>query len=195
MSKDSRHQQLFYSFLDEEVLDLSLKTLEEWCYYVKDNDSGRYLSNIGGWQSRDLDIRIPEIIPLVSKIFEKSEKLILKYNLPKKFYINPIWININGKKDFNMYHEHPRSMMAGVFYIKCPPNCGELVLVNPVSSHQHYIDPLKLEKFNEFNAYSWSVEPVENKLIMFPSWVPHYTQPNLSAEDRISIAFNICCEA
>lgn len=186
-------QHLFYSFFYKEVLDLDVNELAEWCYFVKENSFGKQVSNVGGWQSSSLDIKIPELSLLVSNIFEKSEKLILRYNFPKKMIIDPIWININGKKDFNMYHEHPRSSITGIFYVKVPKNSGELVLVNPVTQHQHYIDPTTISNFNEFNSYSWAVEPLENKIVFFPSWVPHYTAPNLSESDRISIAFNIYC--
>lgn len=187
------HKILFHSFVDEQKLDLDVKSFEEFCYFVRDNDKGKIISNVGGWQSSNLDIMIPELSPLVSKIFETAERLILKYNLPKKYRIDPLWMNINGANDFNQYHEHPRSMFAGVFYVKAPRNCGDFVMVNPIVTHQHYIDPVKIKKFNEFNSYSWSLEPEENKLIMFPAWVPHFTFPNRSQEDRISIAFNICC--
>lgn len=189
------HKILFYSFIDEQNLSLNTKLLEDFSYFVRENDSGRKVSNIGGWQSNNLDIRIPELSELVSAIFENTERLILKYNLPKKYKIDPLWININGKNDFNQCHEHPKSTLSGVFYIKAPKNCGDLSMINPVTTHQHYIDPRTIETFNEFNSYSWSVAPESNKLVMFPAWLPHFTFPNKSDEDRISIAFNICCES
>jgi hypothetical protein len=36
-------------------------------------------------------------------------------------------------------------------------------------------------------------EPLEGRLIMFPGWLPHEVEPNLSEEEdniRISISFN-----
>ena len=35
-----------------------------------------------------------------------------------------------------------------------------------------------------------TISPKENMLIVFPSWVPHAVEINLSDEDRISLAFN-----
>lgn len=188
------HKVLFHSFSDEQKLNLDIDLLKDFSYFVKDNDQGRVISNYGGWQSNNLDITIPELSSLVSSIFHNTERLILKYNLPRRYRIDPLWININGKRDFNQYHEHPKSTFAGVFYIHAPENCGDLVLINPVTTHQHYIDPKTIEQFNEFNSYSWKVKPESNKLVMFPAWVPHFTFPNESNDDRISIAFNICCE-
>lgn len=189
------HKKLFHSFVDEQILDIDNKAMEEFSYFVKDNDNGRVISNYGGWQSNNLDVTIPELQRLVTYIVENTERLILKYQLPKKVSIDPLWININGKRDFNQYHEHPKSIFGGIYYIKAPKDCGDLVMINPVNTHQHYIDPRTIENFNEFNSYSWKVTPETNKLVMFPSWVPHFTFPNESDQDRISIAFNICCEA
>jgi len=191
MIQDNNHLQLFYSFLDNTILDIDVKDLTDYCYFVKDNNKGNVISNIGGWQSSNLDPTIPELRSLVSCILERAEKLILEYDLPKTFRINPIWININKKHDYNMMHEHPRSLISGVFYVKTPEDCGDILFTNPNTSIQHYIDQSKLEKNNPFNSYSWAITPTENTLIMFPSWLPHHTLPNLSDEDRISIAFNI----
>ena len=35
-----------------------------------------------------------------------------------------------------------------------------------------------------------TIPPKENMLLVFPSWVPHAVETNLSNEDRISLSFN-----
>ena len=35
-----------------------------------------------------------------------------------------------------------------------------------------------------------TIPPKENMLLVFPSWVPHAVETNLSDEDRISLSFN-----
>lgn len=187
------HKILFYSFVDEQTLDLDTATLEDFAYFVQQQDKGRVVSNIGGWQSNNLDPAIPELQPLVTEILKNAERLVLKYDLPKTLKIDPLWMNINGRKDYNQFHEHPHSTISGIFYVKAENACGDLYLVNPITTHQHYIDPSTINNFNEFNCYSYSVSPKPNKLILFPSWVPHFVFPNQSDSDRISIAFNICC--
>ena len=44
--------------------------------------------------------------------------------------------------------------------------------------------------YNEGFTYV-SVDPVDNQLIIFPAWIQHMVEPNMSEEDRVSIAFNI----
>ena len=41
---------------------------------------------------------------------------------------------------------------------------------------------------------SAKMEPEDNKLILFPSWLEHDVEPSKSDEDRISIAFNVSCD-
>jgi len=36
-----------------------------------------------------------------------------------------------------------------------------------------------------------SVEPVEGGLVLFPSYLDHSVNPNLSSEERIVISFNL----
>ena len=46
-----------------------------------------------------------------------------------------------------------------------------------------YLNLLEKSYFNSF-------EIEENVLLLFPSWLKHYVNPNLSNEDRISLSFN-----
>ena len=35
-----------------------------------------------------------------------------------------------------------------------------------------------------------TIKPKENMLVVFPAWVPHAVEINLSDEERISLSFN-----
>ena len=87
-------------------------------------------------------------------------------------------------------HSHPNCFFSGVFYVKCPPNCGRAIFIHPAREIKYTFSNDQVESFNEFNSSAHAVDPQENKMIMFPSWVDHYVEPNQSDEDRISIAFN-----
>ena len=38
---------------------------------------------------------------------------------------------------------------------------------------------------------SASINPQEGLLVLFPSYIEHFVEPNQSSEDRISISFNL----
>ena len=46
-------------------------------------------------------------------------------------------------------------------------------------------------KFTEYNSASWFVPPEENMLYIFPAWLYHKVEPNLSKQPRISFSFNV----
>ena len=44
---------------------------------------------------------------------------------------------------------------------------------------------------NVYNSSTWEVAPTENRIILFPSDVPHKININKSKFTRISLAFNV----
>ena len=50
-------------------------------------------------------------------------------------------------------------------------------------------------KCNMYTSSIWEILPEEGKLLLFPSWLDHEVDQNLSQEKRISISFNIVGES
>ena len=88
------------------------------------------------------------------------------------------------------WKKHPFSKLSGVFYVKIPKNSGDLIFVNETEI-PCFIDHNNITEFNNYNSFKWSIKPEENVLYLFPSWLGHYVNPNLSKEKRISISFNL----
>ena len=86
-----------------------------------------------------------------------------------------------------MFHDHPNSVISGVFYIKVPKNSGELIFNNE-NLIRFY--PLRIKEYNKYNSQIWKFQPKENTLYLFPSWIKHMVSSNLTNEERISLAFN-----
>jgi uncharacterized protein (TIGR02466 family) len=94
-----------------------------------------------------------------------------------------MWFNINKKNDSNSSHFHPFSVYSGVYYLKAPENCGNIIFEAPNLDLLHY--------YNSGEGGIYSLPPVENTLYIFPGWLKHFVQPNQNEEeDRISISFN-----
>mgnify|MGYP001192504554 FL=1 len=103
------------------------------------------------------------------------------------------WMNINPKNTLSVKHDHPCSDLAGVLWVKCSKNCGRIVFDNS----------LNFQSFNEINSYTdkfkertnyyhnYFFNPIEGRMIIFPSHLQHHVEVNKSEEDRISISFNI----
>jgi uncharacterized protein (TIGR02466 family) len=170
-------------------LNIDLDELSKFCYsYDKDF---RKKSNLSGIQSNDLDLNLPILRPLISDIYEISNHIAKStYKLNKELIISNMWFNINKYKDANATHIHAFSVLSGVFYVKTPKNCGDLVFMNPMKI-SHFIEDYNFSEFNNYNSTSNSITPKENILIIFPSWLEHFVRPNMSENDRISFSFNL----
>lgn len=174
-------------------LNCNILEMQSYCLDMMSKDNGRTISNIGGWQSKNLNgVHMPlnelfEDIEYHSNIFAK------KINLKKSVSLQNIWININGFKDYNTLHSHTHTFFSGVFYVKCPDDCGNIVLHHPTESTQQY--DWQGSNFEKLGRYSYGIinpKSIENKMYIFPSWLQHDVSPNLNKnEKRISIAFNL----
>jgi uncharacterized protein (TIGR02466 family) len=183
--------EIFKQFVVKIKLKEDLKQLINFSFKIEKEQKGRLLSNKGGFQSTDLNKKEPCLESLIKKIELNSNLLFNNYlKIRCNLSLDNIWININRHKDFNIQHTHPFSKLSGVFYIKASSNSGNLTFVND-SPVENFIDFSKIVELNVYNSASWSFEPEENTLYLFPSWLKHYVNPNLSKQERISISFNL----
>ena len=175
------------------ITDLDFDKIKNKCYDLKSRSNGRMVSNVGGWQSDDLPFDIEEFIPLYNMIYDKVNELHLEYGFKTshKQTIDNIWVNINELGGFNRPHVHPNSILSGVFYIECDPiTSGDIVFINPVVAHPHHWSGITEDQNSLIAAATCFHKPQRGKLIVFPSWLQHYVEPNKNAEPRISLSFN-----
>tara|TARA_A100001011_G_scaffold303585_1_gene317677 strand:+ start:899 stop:1480 length:582 start_codon:yes stop_codon:yes gene_type:complete len=174
-------------------LKLDNKKMASYCLSMSKKDKGRHLSNIGGWQSKNLKGAhkpLNQLFIEITKhigIFNKT----LQLNMSDK--VGNIWININGYKDTNAPHIHPNCLISGVYYIQTPKDCGNIQFRHPNYNCFQYDwdgDEQQGIKFNQYNSNEWWFPSLAGRLYLFPSWLTHYVKPNGSKEKRISISFN-----
>ena len=154
------------------LLELDTEKIIGDLYNIKKTTPSVRISNNGGYQSSSNLHLIPEFYFLVN--FINNKVLDLTHNPNIK--INNMWGNISSFTNFNEIHTHTHinHHLSGILYLKTPPQGGDLLFLNPLQ-----ID----------NVYNYS--PQEKDLVIFHGVIPHYVEPNLSQEDRISIAFNL----
>ena len=184
---------------NNKVLDRSL--FEKTAYDCERQSEGLQISNMGGYHSPNF-LRFDDD-PMRSKLLDvinkELKKCAIEFGLKlegKKIKVSNFWFNINRKKDHNKMHTHSGSIFSGVFYIKTPDRCGRLVLEDPSAQlMQSFLKYWHLEvEWNQYTSMVWSVSPDPGDLVIFPSWMSHYVEPNMSDEDRISISFNTVVE-
>jgi len=183
---------LFKITIYEKKLKLKNEEIIKYSYKLKKKDLGKQISNVGGWQSNDLQgVHKP-----LNELFEDIEHYgneygkLLGLKLPLK--IDNIWININEYKDFNLEHFHGNSLISGVYYVKVQKKSGNIVFSNPsIDIMQQDWNKYTINEHNTNNSPKWVMPSKTNTLYLFPNYLKHFVQPNFSNSDRISISFNL----
>tara|TARA_E500000178_G_scaffold354985_1_gene425951 strand:- start:3139 stop:3744 length:606 start_codon:yes stop_codon:yes gene_type:complete len=157
----------------------------------KDN-IGISKSNIKGWHSKDFDLNdkdpqnfIKFILPAIEQVMDdmswEKQKQTAK--------INNMWAIINTGGSANLRHQHGNSTISGAYYVRAPENSGDIVFYDPRPAPV-YSYP-NIDKPNILNAQVNGVNPKEGALVLFPSYLDHSVNENLSNDERIVISFNI----
>ena len=103
--------------------------------------------------------------------------------------ITGMWAVINKKNSSNAMHIHSNNYISAAYYVKAPIDCGDIVFYDPRPA-PIYSHPIA-NKSNLLNAQVNAITPEEGSLIMFPSYLDHSVNQNLSNKERIVISFNI----
>jgi len=79
---------------------------------------------------------------------------------------------------------HPNSFISGIYYFD---------KVSPT----YFQDPRQLVLSTGFNVECdgdnpvWEYSPTANTLLLFPSWLSHFTMPHALNEQRYTLAINV----
>merc|ERR1712013_358490 len=110
-----------------------------------------------------------------------------------RVYIEVIdaWANAHAMGGMNVPHSHPDSDLSGVLYVAVPEGMGEadgaLFLEDPRG--RMFANDMRLP-FAQFNE-PLVIRPQSGDIVLFPSWLRHWTSPPMTKEKRISFAFNV----
>ena len=175
-------------------LDYPVDIIETLCQQERrKNSKGVIKSNLGGWQSDNIIYPDSPFFFLqdIEKICQEVAKDVLKIN--KSVFLNNAWININQKDNLNQVHTHPNNILSGVYYVKTPEKCGNIIFRHPSFDmmERDWEDIVSDSDHNVYNSDTWWLPAKANTLYIFPSWIKHLVGPNMSDDERISISFNV----
>ena len=185
---------IFSSFLAvTHLTDINNNELVKYAYSLKEKSDGVIKTNFGGWQSDLLEDQHPEINKLTNLIIYSVDEIkssIFPEPDSSTSFLNNIWININSYGAFNKPHIHPTAVLSGVYYVSTPSPISNIIFHHPGINVQYHYTPDVMKGTNNFTSSVSSYGPVAGDLIIFPAYLSHFVESNMSVEDRISIAFN-----
>ena len=171
---------------DQSINEQLEKDILNW--YNKDKGINR--TNVNGWHSKTTMHEMPEYKRLTDALYEAQKKIYIEEDLDSEPFLGNMWANVNPKGGMNRAPIHPNSLWSGVYYVKANKNSGHLKIDDPRSIASMSRPRLK-EKQHPIRLWrETSFEPKVGRLIMFPAWLVHAVDPNLSDELRISVSFN-----
>ena len=154
---------------------------------------GRTRSNALGWQSGNLDFDVPVVTEFATLVLERAREygLAHSWSFPShmQLVMRELWANVSCQYAYNNVHNHPNSLLSGVYYVQVQDESGDILLFDP--RKQAWVMQPDFSERNQMNSSVHSISPEAGTLIIFPSWLDHGVGQNLSEADRISVAFNI----
>tara|TARA_B100000989_G_scaffold295808_1_gene277615 strand:+ start:5621 stop:6223 length:603 start_codon:yes stop_codon:yes gene_type:complete len=169
---------------------------EEMYAYIKNQQEkdqiGINKSNIKGWHSKDFNLNDKEPQNFASFLLSYVEQVMVDMNwdkLKQNVKISNMWAIVNTGGSANLRHQHGNSTISGAYYVRAPESCGDIIFYDPrpapVYSHPNATSP------NSLNAQVNGISPKEGALVLFPSYLDHSVNENLSSSERIVVSFNI----
>lgn len=129
----------------------------------------------------------------LAKIFiDEAEKYIEEVSNKKiNLEMKESWTRITKKYGISSPHSHADNTVIGVYYIKTSENCGDLLLHDPRGSH-NFVPKFEINTQGLFESSRsfYRITPKAGDLVLFPDYVVHSVEPNMSDETRISLAMN-----
>jgi uncharacterized protein (TIGR02466 family) len=102
-------------------------------------------------------------------------------------YITQSWLNYTKTNQYHHKHQHPNSLVSGVFYINCNEEFDKIKFFN---ENYKTIKP-EVKEWNIWNSESWWFPVKTGDVILFPSSLTHMVENKQGDNTRISLAFNV----
>ena len=169
---------------------------EEWVDKLREkrneNNNNKNYSVKNGWQGDLAFNEISSLENLKTMIFPVF-KQILKELAPEKNinFVIKAWANIQDQIGYNEPHVHPFSLLSAVYYLKISNKSGSICFKDPRPGLQNHIFASSSNPPPPNNYSSIKIKPKEGLLLIFPSWLEHFTEVNYDTTERISIAMNV----
>lgn len=101
-------------------------------------------------------------------------------------YITQSWLNYTETNQYHHKHQHPNSLVSGVFYINCDDKFDKIKFFK---EDYKTIKP-EIKDWNLWNSETWWFSIKTGDIILFPSSLTHMVETKEGTNTRISLAFN-----
>jgi len=142
------------------------------------------------WQSHQELHELAELGELMGFVRACAERVLafLKV-LEGELEVTACWVNVNGPGAGHRTHTHPNNYLSGVYYVRTRAGANTVNFHDPRAQTAVMRPPVtELTGYNTDHAV---VEVLDGMLLLFPAWLAHSVDPNRSADERVSVSFNL----
>ena len=189
-----KNHTLFPTYVWEtQITGVDNESILEYIHNKENQDpAGVRRSNVGGWHSHPYEMGDvpPECFKeLMRDCTDFVNDYCSEYTGVNKLYVGNYWFITNKKYDYNNQHHHLGSFLSCAYYVKAPRKSGNIILYR--DDHGEYYFGSKVG-VSDYTTIAKAFEPKEGMLLVFPSWLLHSVEQNLSDEDRVVLSINFC---
>ena len=177
-------QPVYFSKLERELTKEELKTIDAY--------KAKTYKNEGNITSNDNYVLENKALKnlkkdLNKKVIDYFNEVVCTSNsiIP---YITQSWINYTETNQFHHKHNHPNSLVSGIFYISADKK------VDSVTFYKAPLDErikLNIAKYNIFNSSSCTFPVETGDIFLFRSSLIHGVEKKKGNNERLSLSFNI----
>jgi len=144
-----------------------------------------------GWHSTDRLHERPEMQEFVGVLEENIAEVVRAYRVDTSkasVTLATCWAIVNGKLASGVIHCHPNSFLSGVYYVNTNDDSGDIFFQDP--RHVASMWSCPVTEHTPWTIRQVTYHPVAGGMLIFPSWLYHGVEPNLSDAPRVSLSFN-----
>ena len=120
---------------------------------------------------------------------DKVKYAIEKWQLAHlNYYPSVSWINRHDNGAWTNEHNHRGCAFSCAYYLKVPENSGRFMVRDPMEYHWGNVK--SVNKRGGVDDIWYPIEIKAGDFILFPSWLMHKTEKNLSNDSRYVMSIN-----
>ena len=143
-----------------------------------------------GWQSAQTLHLLEEFQPLMSCVNDATNSVLRFLRISDDaFEVTGCWATVLAQGATHRAHSHPNNFLSGVYYVRARAGADTINFHDP--RRQSYVIRPPVQALTAENTDQVVVRVTSGTLLMFPSYLEHSVGVNTSAEERISVSFNV----
>jgi uncharacterized protein (TIGR02466 family) len=154
--------------------------------------TGKYpVGNYTSFYANQDIIGLPQLVELKNFIKTTVQQIHNSIGLAGKLEFTNSWFSINRKYGYHETHNHCPDIWSGVYYLQAEEQDATISFTNRNLINSGWPYGAQKVHHTDFISSKMTCPVKTGLLVIFPSYLDHNVDQQLSDNERISIAFNL----